>query len=577
MPPVVKLAEYLFTRLTQLGIGAIHGVPGDYNLELLDYVRPAGLHWVGNTNELNAGYAVDGYARIKGVGAIITTFGVGELSALNAIAGAYAERAAVVHIVGTPHRATQESRLLVHHTLNDGDYRRFSQMHAQITVAQADLKDPRTSPAQIDEVLRQCLFHCRPVYIEFPVDMVGVSVSADRLEEQISLPGPVPSDGVDNTIIEVLDKIKSARQPIILVDGETRALGIINEVQSLVRLTKWPTWTTAFGKGLMDEKLPNFHGIYRGSFAEPREQDFFAKSDLILCFGPHFSSTNSHGFSSIPSPDVTVSFSDTRITIGKGTFRDIPANFIVSQILERLELSNIHHYDPYPDLPHDTSLSFSDVPLTKQPVTHDKFWHIFASYLRVGDIVLGETGTAGHGIRQMRLPSHTRFFTPATWLSIGYMLPAAQGAALAQRELITSGRYHGIKDARTILFIGDGSFQMTVQELSTMFHNHLNVIVFVINNDGYTIERCIHGLHAGYNDVASWRYLKAPEFLGASEDTYTASVRTWEDLKNVLENERLSSGKGVKLVEVFTGREDVPVGPLLSLLKKERARNGSDE
>jgi len=84
----VDIATYLFTRLKQLGVDSVHGLPGDYNLVALDYLPSCGLNWVGNCNELNAGYAADGYARIKGIAAVITTFGVGELSLLNAIAGA---------------------------------------------------------------------------------------------------------------------------------------------------------------------------------------------------------------------------------------------------------------------------------------------------------------------------------------------------------------------------------------------------------------------------------------------------------------------------------------------------------
>jgi len=83
----VDAATYLFTRLKQMGIDSVHGVPGDFNLVALDYLEGCGLKWVGNCNELNAGYAADGYARIKGISAVITTFGVGELSLPNAIAG----------------------------------------------------------------------------------------------------------------------------------------------------------------------------------------------------------------------------------------------------------------------------------------------------------------------------------------------------------------------------------------------------------------------------------------------------------------------------------------------------------
>lgn len=567
----ISLAEYLFTRLHQLGIGSIHGVPGDFNLTLLDYVEPSGLKWVGNTNELNAGYAADGYARIKGIGAIVTTFGVGELSAINAIAGAYAERAAVVHIVGTPGRAIQDSRLLVHHTFNDGNYRRFSQMQAHVTVAQTSLRDPRTSPEQIDEVLKQCLLHSRPIYIEFPVDLVGAPVSTERLSAKIRIPDIEPTLAHNELLNQVLERIYSAKSPAILVDGESRALGILEEVQTLVKRIHWPTWTTSFAKSLVDETLPNVHGIYRGRFDDPAVRNFMEESDLILCFGPHFSSTNSYGFTSIPKRDSTISFTDTEIHIGDQIIRDIPAKLAVSQLLHKLDLSKVRPYDVYPKLPRDYVVPFSNV-CGSDLITQDKFWRVLANFIRAGDIILGETGTAGYGCRDMPLPPHTRLFTPVTWLSIGYMLPAAQGAALAQQELVSSSNYHGIDDGRTILLIGDGSFQMTAQELATIIRHRLNVVVFLINNDGYTIERCIHGLREGYNDVSSWRYLQAPSFFGAGNDAYTGSARTWGDLERVLSNENLNHSKELRMVEVFMDREDAPKGPLLEYLAKEKER-----
>src|SRR5690242_18940427 len=128
---------------------------GDFNLDLLDYVEPSGLFWVGNANELNAGYAADGYSRIRGIGALVTTFGVGETSAINATSGALAERAPVVHIVRTPDRVTQNGRITVHHTFNDGNFRRFAQMHAHVIVALLSLSDPLTAPQEIDRVLQQ--------------------------------------------------------------------------------------------------------------------------------------------------------------------------------------------------------------------------------------------------------------------------------------------------------------------------------------------------------------------------------------------------------------------------------------
>ncbi|GAP88564.1 putative pyruvate decarboxylase [Rosellinia necatrix] len=568
MPDTIKLAEYLFARLKQLGIGAVHGVPGDFNLTLLDYVEPSGLLWVGNANELNAGYAADGYARIKGVGALITTFGVGELSAINAIAGAYAERAPVVHIVGTPDRPTQDGRVLVHHTFNDGEFGRFAQMAAHVTVAQVDLRDPRTGPELIDHALAQCLLHSRPVYIQVPVDMVSAPIDAGRLQSEIRLPSTEPTASSNGVIDTIVQRIHGAKQPTVLVDGETRAFGIVDLVQRFVETTKWPSWSTAFGWGLLDETAPNVHGVYRGRFDTPVTHKFFQESDLVLCFGPHFSTTNSYAKTSIPNAETTISISHNEIIIGDKIFRDLPARFAVAQILERLDPSRMTANTPPVELARVRSNSYSEAQ-KDHPITQASFWPTVSKVVRSGDIILGETGSAGHGCRDFSLPKHVRTFLPATWLSIGYMLGAAQGAALAQRELIASSQYHGIRAARTILFIGDGSFQMTVQELGTIIRHNLNVTVILINNDGYTIERVIHGLKQGYNDVASWRYLQAPGFFGGKEDTFTAKVATLGELQDLLNNDALNDVEGFKMVEVIMDREDVPVGPLTWLLEHQ--------
>ena len=566
----VTLADYLFTRLKELGVGSIHGVPGDYNLELLDYVEPAGLLWVGSANELNAGYATDGYARIKGLGALITTYGVGELSAINAIAGAFTERAPVVHIVGTPKRDSQDGRKMIHHTLGDGDYYHFAQMSSHVTVAQVNLIDPRTAPVHIDYALEQCLLHSRPVYIQVPVDVVAVPISAERLRSQIRISQPIPTPSYDAALAKVVERVYAAKQPVILIDGETRALGLVEGVQKLIHATNWPTFTANFGKSLVDMSSSNVYGVYQGLFADPKTKSLVDGSDLVLSFGPHESSTNSYNWTAVPRTDVTISFTFGGIKIAGQHYRDIALKQLLDQLLQDLDFAKVKVYhDTELGLPRDQNLSFSDA-TDEETIKQDKVWRLVGNFLRPGDIILGETGTAGWGVREMALPPHTRLFTPATWLSIGYMLPASQGTALAQRELIASSHYNEIKSARTILFIGDGSFQMTAQELATIIRHHLNVVVFLINNDGYTIERCIHGLRQSYNDIPAWRYLNAPAFFGAPENSFTASARTYDELKNVLQDKEMADGNGLRMVEVFMGREDAPAGPLMDMLNRQK-------
>ncbi|KAB8254394.1 pyruvate decarboxylase [Aspergillus pseudonomiae] len=565
----LPLAQYLFRRLRQLGVDSIFGVPGDYNLTLLDHVVPSGLKWVGNCNELNAGYAADGYSRIKAIGAVVTTFGVGELSAINAIAGAYAERAPVVHIVGTPMRASQESRALIHHTFNDGDYQRFDAIQEHVTVAQVNLNDHRTAPSEIDRTLLQCLLLSRPVRIAIPVDMVPVLVPVAGLSSKIQIPPAVRQPQVEEAALNsVLNRIYSSKKPMILVDGETRAFGMLHGVDHLVRTIGWPTFTSGFGKGLIDETLPNVYGV-----CTLPHKAFLDSCDLVLVFGPHFSNTNTYNSFLKPADDAAILFSPNSIQVNKDVFRDLPVRYFIQQLIQRLDMSKLPTHKH--NLVHPSLRILSEVSPTDLVTQTGGFWKRLSPFLRTGDIVLGETGTPGYGVNEFILPPHARLFKPATWLSIGYMLPAALGASHAQRDLVSCSEYHGLSNPRTILFIGDGSFQMTVQELSTIIHQRLNVIIFLINNDGYTIERCIHGRNQAYNDVAPWRYLKAPELFGADQEgeykALTWKVRTWADLDSVLNDSQLANGKGLRMVEVFMNKLDAP-DVLLGLFNQQILR-----
>lgn len=561
----VNLAEYLFARIRQLGVQSVFGVPGDYNLNLLDFVEPSGSHWVGNCNELNAAYAADGYARINGLSALITTFGVGELSAINAIAGAYAERAPVVHIVGTPLRQHQDARVVVHHTFLDADYRRFANMASHVTVAQVNLRDPSTAPEQVDWALQQALLHSRPVYIEVPDDMVRVQVSAANLESKsISLPPIVRNPHESQVLAQILDRFYAAKQPLILVDGETRAFGVVDQVQNLSKSTNWPTWTTIFGKSLLNEQLPNVYGVYEGAFGSEQHKAYFDSADLILHFGPHISDTNTMVYTTIPNQAVTVSFLQSAIQTSNGIHRDISRDFLTN-LLEQVDWARIAK----PSLPSKTATAgeAEKKPEQNELITQKDFWSATNPFLREGDLVLAETGTASYGARMFNLPANTRFFGAVTWLSIGYMLPATLGAALARRDRTQNPR------SRAILFIGDGSLQMTAQEISTIIAEKLNVIIIVLNNDGYTIERVIHGRKQKYNGVARWNYTSALAFFGmdeaqASKNTFQA--RTWAELEGVMRNPQVQDGEGARIVEVFMDREDVQ-GVLLRVLQKQIA------
>ncbi|KAI9035298.1 alpha-keto acid decarboxylase family protein [Aspergillus affinis] len=559
----ICVAEYIYYRLRQLGVCSIHGVPGDFNLAALDYVEATGLHWVGNSNELNAGYAADGYARIKGLSALMTTGGVGELSALNAIAGGYAEKVPIVHIVGTPPTHLQDQNANLHHSLGDGNLRLYASIYRNFTCAQANLRDPTQVPRLVDDTLRQCLLHNRPVYIELPADMVKVSVSASRLKTAIdfSLP-PSESRGREQQAVKgFVQAVLSALQPLIILDGWVSQYGFEQEADELVRLSGFPTATTPFGKGKVNESYSNFCGVYAGAAGSPEFLKWVANCDLVIRLAPLDADTNTYGFTTLTNRSVTIEIHQSEISIRGAVYSEVNVKSVLHEVLSQLvELgpAMLAYNGSCIDLKKLNLTALPDTPADTACITQDMFWRFISRLFRPGDTIIAETGTTYAGCCDFALPPKTTIINSALWLSIGYALGASGGAALAQREMIEQGvRMEG----RTILFEGDGSFQMTVQAISDIIRNRLDLIMFIVNNNGYTIERYINGMEAHYNDIQPWRYLDTPWYFGAAENTteypvFTKQVKTWGDLERVLEDNHVKDGKGLIMVEVILDKED---------------------
>jgi pyruvate decarboxylase len=283
----VTVAEYLFQRLHQLGVRSVHGVPGDYNLVALDYLSPSGLSWVGSVNELNAAYAADGYARVKNMSALITTFGVGELSAINGLAGAYSEMIPVVHIVGCPSTISQRNGMLLHHTLGNGDFNVFSNMSSQISCNTARLNNPAEIADQIDHALRECFVKSRPVYVMLPTDMVEAKIEGSRLDTPIDLSEPSNNPEKEDYVVDVVLKyLRRAKNPIMLVDACAIRHRVLEEVHDFAIKTQLPIFVTPMGKGAVNESHSSYGGVYAGEGSMPPQvKDIVESSDLILTVG----------------------------------------------------------------------------------------------------------------------------------------------------------------------------------------------------------------------------------------------------------------------------------------------------
>ncbi|KAH6709592.1 pyruvate decarboxylase-like protein [Leptodontidium sp. MPI-SDFR-AT-0119] len=551
MATTITLADFLFARLYQLGLRSLHGVPGDYNLVALDYVEKSGLKWVGNCNELNAGYAADGYARVNGIGAIFTVIGVGELSAINACAGSYAENIPVVYLVGSPSRAAHQNKAILHHTLGDGDFDAFADMFKRVTVAQAKLMDINTAAQEIDRVLEACWRLRRPVYIRLPTDMVTQKLDATLLDTPLGLEPLSNKVEAESAIVDkILDLLHEAKNPVFLVDANASRFRVLDEVDVLVRKSGLPTFIAPMGKSTINESLENFSGMYFGAFTDTKTREAFESSDLVLYIGPIKSDVNTAWFTTKLRQEKTVEFHSDRIEIGFAKYEGIQMKGVLQKLGARIERSPPHS----PKL--DVS-STSEVPAAvlgeqvPEPILHKHLWKRLSSWLQPNDVIITENGTANIGIWDSKFPPSVQAINQTLWGSIGYSVGAAQGAALALKDAGS--------ESRTVLFVGDGSFQLTAQEVSTMIRLKLRVIIFLIENEGYTIERFIHGMEAEYNDIAGWKYTDIPRVLGASEsDVGIHDIETKAELETLLLDRNFAEARNIQFVEMHMPKDDAP-------------------
>jgi indolepyruvate decarboxylase len=491
------VGDYLLSRLAEIGIRHVFGVPGDYNLAFLDHIVDSGkIAWVGNANELNAAYAADGYARVTGAGALLTTHGVGELSAINGLAGSYAEYVPVIHIVGAPSTAAQRARALAHHTLGDGDYRHFARAQAEVTVAQAWLTAGNAA-AEIDRVLATSLRERRPGYLVLPTDVA--SCPAERPASKLIMkPLDASASALEEFTATARAMLAEAGSLAVLGDYLADRFGVRREVADLVAVGQIPHATLSMGKGLFDEAGPGFAGTYSGAASPKPVRAAVEEADVTICVGVRFTDTTTAGFSQQLDPERTIDVQPSDARIGSRTFAPLPMRDAVTALAGIVR--ELGRSWARPEL---TLVPAGDMQKPTERLGHAQLWPMLQNFLRPGDIVLAEQGTAFCGAQSMRLPSGVTFIGQPLWGSIGYTLPAALGAQLA-----APGR-------RVILLIGDGAMQLTAQELGTLLREGCAPVIVLLDNDGYTIERAIHGPERVYNDITRWNWTLLPAAMGS--------------------------------------------------------------
>ena len=496
------VAEYVLARLAQLGIDRVFGVPGDYAFSIDDGVENVpGLHWVGCANELNAAYAADGYARIRGAAILTTTYGVGELSALNGVMGSKAHRLPVFHLVGMPSERIQRLGLVTHHNLGDTVYDRFQPISAAACCVSA-VMTPDNCIAELERVIREALRQSMPAYIVISeanglMPVIGEPVQGRPLEE-VKRQRSEPRE-LEAAITAVLARLAAATNPIALVTATVARYGLREMATELVTKLDIPVAVTPNDKGTIDESLPQYLGLYAGNSSQPvAVRDAVEQADFVLDIGGAvLTELNTGLWSDMLDMHRAACIHDNWVRIGgSSVFLNVAIDDMVSALLQRVE-------------PKKSARSASErlLPLVgsgDDPTSSANLYPRLQRRIKAGDTLLVETGSCMMHLNGMQMPAGVGVEGQGLWGSIGWATPACLGVALAK----TAGR--------TWLVTGDGSHQLTLNEIAVMGRYGIKPVIFVLNNNLYGIEVVISEWGHPYDDLAPVQYHLLPAAFGCA-------------------------------------------------------------
>lgn len=506
----VSIAAYLIQRLRDYGIDDVFGIPGDYVLSFYSELERSPINVVGCTREDCAGFAADAYARLNGMGALCVTYCVGGLSVCNSIAGAYAEKSPVVVLSGSPGLKERKGGALLHHMVRD--FRTQIEVFEKFTIAGAELCDPLTAFAEIDRVLDACDRFKRPVYIELPRDMVHVVPPvAHGYAGVLHQNDP---EAMLEAIRETIERLDAAEKPVIVAGVEIHRFGLQDELLKLAESANIPIATTMLGKSVVSERHPLFVGLYEGGIGDQAVTDFVEESDLILLFGAFLSDIN----------------------LGIYTAKLDP-NRCVYATSESLRVSH-HHYHNVDLKKFLVGLNSADLPQSKReilassrnsksspagakadadaPLRTSRMMSKLNELIDADTIVIADVGDSLFAATELTIHDRGEFLSPAYYTSMGFSIPAALGAATARR------------DHRIVVLVGDGAFQMTGQELSSLVRDGHNPIVIVLDNHGYGTERYLHKGDWKYNEIHPWNYGHLMEVYGRGKSHLVETEATYE-------------------------------------------------
>ncbi|MCC6510553.1 MAG: alpha-keto acid decarboxylase family protein [Pirellulaceae bacterium] len=493
----VSIGQYLIHRLQEYGIRDVFGIPGDYVLGFYSLLEQSPINVVGCTREDCAGFAADAYARINGMGAVCVTYCVGGLSVCNSLAGAFAEKSPVVLISGAPGLNERVNNPLLHHKVRE--FHTQLQVFEKLCIATAELNDPLMAFSEIDRVLDAADRYKRPVYIELPRDMVSVIppiAHSYRRETQT-----VEPQALAEAIREASGRLQAAQRPIIIAGIEIHRFNLQDQVLKLAEQAKIPLAATLLGKSVVPEKHPLYIGLYEGAMGRTEVTEYVEDSDCVLLLGAFMTDINLGIYTAKLNVPNCIYVTSEQLQISHHFYHHVPLDEFLNGLIAAKPQPAVREIPEA--LRPRASRPFE--PRPEQPLQISRMVKAIDQRLDDDTIVIADIGDALFAATELCIHQRTDFLSPAYYTSMGFSVPAAVGACFAKPE------------KRVLVMCGDGAFQMTGNELSTLIRNQFSPILIILDNHGYGTERFLHAGQWKYNEILPWNYHCLPELYGAGK------------------------------------------------------------
>lgn len=534
-PPT--LAERLLHALRDRGATEIFGIPGDFALPLFGEFERAGvlpLHTL--SHEPAVGFAADAAARMRGgLGVAAVTYGAGALNLVNAVAGAYAERVPLVVLSGAPAAHEAASGLLLHHQVKalDSQWR----VYAEVTAAQARLDDAERAPQRIAEVLDAALRLQRPVYLEIPRDMPARPCAA----VPVLAPEPPDPDALDTCADELLQRLRQAQRPVLMVGVEIRRYGLEARVAELARRLRIPVVTSFMGRGLLSDTATPPLGTYLGLAGDPAVTDAVEQADALCLLGVIVSDTNFAVSARRIDLRHAILALEGRVTMGHHHYLDVPLPALVERLLARLgdrpDAAAVRAAPAVPAAPIASAAPGMPGAPAAVVVAAPPAFAPDDAPVRPLDIAaaLGRL-FAARGALPLACDVGDCLFTaleltqgaliaPGYYAGMGYGVPAGLGLQAATGQ-------------RPVVLVGDGAFQMTGWELGNARRYGWDPIVLVFNNASWEMLRAFQP-QSRFNALGTWDFASMAAGMGGDGHRIT----TRAELQAALETAQATRGR----------------------------------